>query len=104
MIWSLVSQTSSQTAIIASRALRPKVRSLDRNTPFANCCVMVLPPCDAPSDHRLCHIARAIPRGSTPQWLWKRRSSIAMKACGTWAGSSAMVTGRSIAAPRRAIR
>ena len=104
MIWSLVSQTSSHSAISASRALRPSVRSLDRKTPLASCCVMVLPPCDAPSDQRLCHIARAMPRGSMPQWVGKRRSSIAMNAWGTCGGNSVIVTGVSMTAPRRAIR
>src|SRR3546814_8176706 len=67
MIWSLVSQASSQKAISASRALRPKVRSADRNTPLASCCVIVLPPCDDPLDQRLCQAARAMPRGRSEE-------------------------------------
>ena len=70
---------------------------------MASCCVIVLAPCRTPPAAVLVHIARAIPRGSMPQWVRKRRSSIAMKASVTWAGSSVASTGLPILAPRSAI-
>ena len=48
----MVSQASSQKAMITSCALRLIVRSPDRKLVLASCCVIVLPPCRTPPPRR----------------------------------------------------
>ena len=98
----MVSQPSSQKAMITSCALRLSERSDDRKLVLASCWVSVDPPCRTPPARALATIARPIARGSIPNGVRKRRSSMAMKAAGV-IGSSLVDVDRLIldrAAPR----
>ena len=68
---------SSATVSAASCTLRVTVRSFDRNTFFAVCCEMVLPPNTTCRARRSRRSARCMATKSNPRWCSKCLSSIA---------------------------
>ena len=79
----MVNSRSSQKASIASWILRFTLRSGERNTSFATCCEIVLPPATTRPSTAFCQAARITPKASIPPWVKKRRSSMASTASGS---------------------